>query len=948
MAINNKVIFDVIANTNEYSKGLKDVDKQTESVTKAMKASFVAVSSAISGSLVSFANYETALVKVGKTTNLQGKELRDFGQEIVKMTSYIPVSSTKLLEMAASAAQLGVKGKKNILDFTETMAKLTTATNIVGEEGSAEVARFLKVTGDGVQTVARFGAVITSLGNQTAATEAEILSMATRVGQATAQFNIGGTNALGISAALRDLGFEAELAGTAMGRTFKTLQSAVYEGGDALETLINITGKTRKELKETFEKDATAAFTLFIDSLSKLPADQVVSALNSMGLSGERVSAVLATLSSRNDVLARSLQIAREEAEKQTALDQEFKSAIDTLANSFNFFINQVKNLASSIGEDLAPDVRVLLEDLTSLVKTLRTLNEETNGAVTSTIKLAAEVTLLYLAFNKLQKIIALTGLTSTSFSRGLFLLSGGAINGAGAITTLTASFTRLNVILKATKVSLGGLVAGIWVAVEAGKALGNLIGKLGEIETSEEKLASSTKKLNDLQEKRLALLEKLKNGDTGAQEKLDSLDKEIAKQQALTNEYQRQVDYRKELKNQDDSKVQTQEPVDNAQYDTKIANAQKVEKDITTIQDKEIENRLASAQREADLIKQIKSGASDQQIQIITDRNAQIANIEAKKLELEGVNEELSKQSLSENERQKLEIKQQAFEQELANMQENFAIKEEERIKQEELVKERELEARELLKEQRLAETEEDLEFLQTKLLTEQEVKNQAHQEELSKLSETHNQFLADQNKFGTAYAKLNKFFNDDRVKGAMQTTSQLVELENSKNKELAAIGKAAAAFQITIQTAQGAISAYSSLAAIPIVGPVLGAAAAAAVVAYGAERMGEVTGASFAVGTDYVPNDMVANIHEGEGIIPAKENQFLQSGELALVSSDFLNNSDNNRTNSESFVVNVNFEGANFNGNFDEDVAIRLADEISSAINESRIAPFPTGVEV
>jgi hypothetical protein len=99
-------------------------------------------------------------------------------------------------------------------------------------------------------------------------------------------------------------------------------------------------------------------------------------------------------------------------------------------------------------------------------------------------------------------------------------------------------------------------------------------------------------------------------------------------------------------------------------------------------------------------------------------------------------------------------------------------------------------------------------------------------------------NQFLEDEKKYGTAIAESKKFFNREEVQGASDTINQLVALQNSKNSQLKAIGKAAALAQITMDTARGAIAAYTSLAGIPMVGPALGAAAAAALVAYGAER--------------------------------------------------------------------------------------------------------------
>jgi hypothetical protein len=87
----------------------------------------------------------------------------------------------------------------------------------------------------------------------------------------------------------------------------------------------------------------------------------------------------------------------------------------------------------------------------------------------------------------------------------------------------------------------------------------------------------------------------------------------------------------------------------------------------------------------------------------------------------------------------------------------------------------------------------------------------------------------------------------------------------------------------EITSHAAVAAAAAYHAMAGIPIIGPGLGAIAAAvtfaAVEAYGAL-------ASFDVGTNSVPTDMVAQVHAGERIIPAADNRQLIST-LSSISS-------------------------------------------------------------
>ena len=71
---------------------------------------------------------------------------------------------------------------ENILEFTETMAQMGTATNLAGEEGAKTLARFMNVTGTSQDQVKNLGSAIVELGNNFATSESEIASLAMRMG----------------------------------------------------------------------------------------------------------------------------------------------------------------------------------------------------------------------------------------------------------------------------------------------------------------------------------------------------------------------------------------------------------------------------------------------------------------------------------------------------------------------------------------------------------------------------------------------------------------------------------------------------------------------------------------------------------------------------------------------------------------------------------------------
>lgn len=164
----------------------------------------------------------------------------------------------------------------------------------------------------------------------------------------------------------------------------------------------------------------------------------------------------------------------------------------------------------------------------------------------------------------------------------------------------------------------------------------------------------------------------------------------------------------------------------------------------------------------------------------------------------------------------------------------------------------------------------------LQDHLLGKSKTTNKFLLESISEQEKTDARFLKMQDKYGTTFAKVDKAFNNKKLQGAKDTANKFIYLKESENKAVAAIGKAAALINIGIDTAKGAISAYSALAGIPIVGPALGAAAAAAVVAFGAEQTANVL-ASGAVKGGYVSkgqpgkDDQPFMLSRGESVIPA-----------------------------------------------------------------------------
>lgn len=313
----------------------------------------------------SLADVETATIGVEKTTNITGTALKELVNDFDKLSTTIPVSTTDLLDLAKSAGQLGIKGKGNIKKFTEVVAKLGFATDISGEEAAKSLARILNVTGESAQEVDKLGAVIVELGNNFAASESEIVSVTTEVARATAQFNVTSAEATALGASLKAMGIQAAGGGTAVGKVFREIGTAIAEEGSKLKEFAEITGLTAKELKTQFADNATKVFELFIKGLNQsgLSAGELTVKLKELGLGQDRTAKVLPPLIKGYDQLKNALNLANAQVEDAVALDNEAEKAFKSLNAEFNIAVNTVSRLARSIFQNLIPALKFILKE---------------------------------------------------------------------------------------------------------------------------------------------------------------------------------------------------------------------------------------------------------------------------------------------------------------------------------------------------------------------------------------------------------------------------------------------------------------------------------------------------------------------------------------------------------------------------------------------------------
>ena len=399
MSKDKSLVIRIEGNSKSLTDEFKRVKSKTENLDKSLRAvakgaavGFAALSATIALSVKSFATFETGLLGVGKTANISGKELDAFGKEIQKMATKLPFATSGLLDIAQTAGQLGVTGTDNILLFTETIAKLGTASDLAGDEAATSLTRILNVTNENISTIGTFASVIVALGNKFAATESEIVRMTSEIARSTTIYNVSAAEAAALGTALRSVGVRAESGGSAVGRAFRAIDAAVRGGGEQLAALSEITGLTGDKLKQTFEKDAIGVFEKFTTGLGRVidSNGDAVKELEKFGLKGDEILKVLPVLAKNSELFGKALSIAAKETANATALETEFEAQSKSLDNEAKKLGNTIKTIAQIFGGNYAPSVKKATAATTAFLSKFIKLSEESQSTAAKILGVGA------------------------------------------------------------------------------------------------------------------------------------------------------------------------------------------------------------------------------------------------------------------------------------------------------------------------------------------------------------------------------------------------------------------------------------------------------------------------------------------------------------------------------------------------------------------------------
>lgn len=322
-------------------------------------------------SVTEFAEFEKALIGIGKVANVDGIELQQLGKQFQELSFRVPLATNELIGLGEEAARLGIRGTANLLKFSEVAARLAVSTNVSGRDAVTALTRIINVTGDSVNNIDRLGSALVDLGNNFATSEADILEGARVLSQRTAGFGLAAKDILAISTALKDAGAPSESSASAIQTFFTVVTREAAKGSDKFRDFATIIGVTEEELKKKLAEDALGTLQSFVQGLSNAEkaGGNVVAALDKLGLAEKRTSGAFRTLVANNDRFINSVERTNQAYIKNSALTEESQKAFKSTSSALTILGNTFDTIFTNLGQANSGVINSFIQALNDLAK---------------------------------------------------------------------------------------------------------------------------------------------------------------------------------------------------------------------------------------------------------------------------------------------------------------------------------------------------------------------------------------------------------------------------------------------------------------------------------------------------------------------------------------------------------------------------------------------------
>ena len=368
------------ANTARYNNEMRRARENSSTtfseIGKSASKAALVVGTALAGmgalSIKTAMSFESSMAEIDKTVEFTSSNgLANMRKELQALTTQIPQTFEELAAVTATGGQLGI-AEKDLVHFTEVMAKMGVAFDIPAQQAADSMAKIANVFQLPIANIDRLGDAINTLSNNTPATAAQLIDSLQRVGGVAKVFGLSEDATLGLTGALIAMGKPAEVASTAVNSlltSFSTLDNATKSQLIGFEQL----GLNIDDFSKLVATDGKQAIITYLEAINKLEQSKRIGT-NAL-IIGKEFGDDITMLAGSVGVLENNWAMLGETVNTTKdyfgSMDIEFKKISATTANKMTLFKNNIDGVAASLGDAFIPALNELLLNMTPIVATV-------------------------------------------------------------------------------------------------------------------------------------------------------------------------------------------------------------------------------------------------------------------------------------------------------------------------------------------------------------------------------------------------------------------------------------------------------------------------------------------------------------------------------------------------------------------------------------------------
>ena len=355
---------------------IRDLERSTNgwlealSSAKAELAAMAGSAAALGGIVAQAIEFEDAMAGVRKVVDGTDAQFRQLEGTLKDMATAGTLGASELAKIAAVGGQLGVPIDQ-LGRFTDLAQKMATAFDLGAEQAAQAIAKLANVFNLPIDNVEALSDAINTLGNNTAATEAQILDALTRIGGTATQFGLAADQAAALADAFIALGRPPEVAATAINAMLTRLQAANVQSKQFQDALGQL-GLSAEELAASIRDKPQQALLAFLGTLQDLDAQSRAEILTR--LFGQEHADEIAALVGSLDQYRKALGLVADQSRTAGATQREFEARMQTTKAQMDRLANAIEVAAVNLGGTLLPVITPAIErfaDLTAAVADL-------------------------------------------------------------------------------------------------------------------------------------------------------------------------------------------------------------------------------------------------------------------------------------------------------------------------------------------------------------------------------------------------------------------------------------------------------------------------------------------------------------------------------------------------------------------------------------------------